>query len=239
MGGLRRSGADWNTRGAARWRCGPKGFWGGAIESLGWAVLFPVVGLAWTGLALPASDPEPHYPGAVVELNPAEAPRIWLVDGYNVVQVGLLGGRSREQWWREPAREELLIRATSFEGRADELWVVFDGPRAEGPGIAGGRLHPIFAPSADEWLVARVVAEPDPRRVSVVTADRRLAARVRRRGASVVSPAEFLRRCGEHRHGPNRGTFPTASIETRPLSPVRPVQVAMPPDFLLDLSPSA
>jgi predicted RNA-binding protein with PIN domain len=182
-------------RGAARWRVGPKGFWGGVIESLGLAVLFPALGLLWAGAVLPVTDPEPHYPDGIVELIPAETPRIWLVDGFNVVQVGLLGGRERDHWWREPRRAELLARAASFDARDDELWVVFDGHRDDGAGPAGRRLHPVFAPSADEWLVARVVAEPDPGRVSVVTADRRLAARVRRRGASVVSPAEFLRRC--------------------------------------------
>jgi predicted RNA-binding protein with PIN domain len=146
-------------------------------------------------VALPATDPEPHYPDGIVELKPAETPRIWLVDGFNVVQVGLLGGRARDHWWREPQRAELLTRAASFDARDDELWVVFDGHRDDPAEHVGQRLHPVFAPSADEWLVARVVAEPDPGRVSVVTADRRLAARVRRRGASVVSPAEFLRRC--------------------------------------------
>lgn len=181
--------------GAARWRIGPTGFWGGVAESLGLAVLFPALGLLWTGVALPATDPVPHYPDGIVELIPAKTPRIWLVDGFNVVQVGLLGGQARDHWWREPRRAELLTRAASFDARDDELWVVFDGHRDDGAEHVGQRLHPVFAPSADEWLVARVVAEPDPGRVSVVTADRRLAARVRRRGASVVSPAEFLRRC--------------------------------------------
>jgi len=190
-----RSGAARASRSCARRSVGPAGFWRGAIESLGLTVLFPAVGLLWTAFALPAPEPEPHYPGSVVELVPARTPRIWLVDGFNVVQVGLLGGRTRDDWWREPRRVELLSRAASFDAREDELWVVFDGPRPDGTGAVGDRLHPVFAPSADEWVVARVVAEPDPGRVSVVTADRRLAARVRRRGASVVSPAEFLRRC--------------------------------------------
>ena len=192
---LRARGADWNMWAAARGRAERTGFWSGAIEALGLTVLFPIVGLLWTVVALPAAGPQAHYPDGIVELAPADAPRIWLVDGFNVVQVGLLGGRDREDWWQEPRRAELLARAASFDAREDELWVVFDGQRENRDDSAGHRLHPIFAPSADEWLVARVVSAPDPARVSVVTADRRLAARVRRRGASVVAPAEFLRRC--------------------------------------------
>jgi hypothetical protein len=57
-------------------------------------------------------------------------------------------------------------------------------------------VQAVFVPSADDWLVARVREAADPQRVRVVTADRRLAARVRHHGGRVVSPAAFLGRCG-------------------------------------------
>jgi rRNA-processing protein FCF1 len=56
-------------------------------------------------------------------------------------------------------------------------------------------LVPVFAPSADDWLLARVREEDDPTRVVVVTADRKVAGRARQRGARVVSPRDFLERC--------------------------------------------
>jgi predicted RNA-binding protein with PIN domain len=118
---------------------------------------------------------------------------IWLVDGYNVVHWGLLGGRDRERWWSAPLRAELLARAAAFEDPDAEVWVVFDGARP-GPEVEG-RLHEVFAPSADDWLLRRIRDEADPARVALVTADRRLADRAKHRGAAVVSPSEFLDRC--------------------------------------------
>jgi hypothetical protein len=53
----------------------------------------------------------------------------------------------------------------------------------------------VFAPSADEWLLRRLRSAPDPSRLGVVTGDRRLAIRSRRRGARVIMPREFLDRC--------------------------------------------
>jgi hypothetical protein len=75
------------------------------------------------------------------------------------------------------------------------VWVVFVGPdvREASEREAGPRV--VFAPSADEWVVARIRAEPDPARLTVVTADRRLADRSRRRGVRIVRPLEFLARC--------------------------------------------
>ena len=58
-----------------------------------------------------------------------------------------------------------------------------------------GCLHVVFARSADDWLVKRVRAAGEP--VCVVTSDRQLADRARRRGAEVVSPRRFLARCGQ------------------------------------------
>jgi predicted RNA-binding protein with PIN domain len=121
------------------------------------------------------------------------AQRQWLVDGFNVIQVGLLAGREREHWWGPARRSELRERAEQLDDPEAEVLLVFDGSE---PGPAQeGRTRSVFAPSADDWILARLGKTPDPARVRVVTADRRLAARARSRGAEVVSPAEFLQHC--------------------------------------------
>jgi predicted RNA-binding protein with PIN domain len=118
---------------------------------------------------------------------------VWLVDGYNVLCAGLLGGNDRSDWWSQARREELIALLERFDEADAEIWVVFDGDRepaaeSERP----GRVRAVFAPSADEWLVQQV---REHARVAVVTADRKLAGRARHRGARVVSPREFLIRC--------------------------------------------
>jgi hypothetical protein len=146
-----------------------------------------------------------HYPLDVEPppLDPAAPPEpaVWLVDGYNALHVGVLRGAARAgSWWSGAGREALLERVRRFDGGAAAVVVVFDGPDARElpdpapPEGAAGRPLLVFAPSADEWLLRRAREAP-PGRVAVVTADRRLAARARARGAVVLSPREFLARC--------------------------------------------
>ena len=140
-----------------------------------------VLGFAAAGLAAAAVYP------------PAMAQREWLVDGFNVIQVGLLAGREREHWWGPARRSELRERTEQLDDPDAEVLLVFDGSE---PGPAEtGRTRTIFAPSADDWILARLRQAADPGDIHVVTADRRLAARVRSRGAEVVSPAAFLQLC--------------------------------------------
>jgi hypothetical protein len=175
----------------------------GALEALLLPLAFCALGLAWWGTALRAEGAAPTYPrawmeaGAMTQVEVPSAPAEWLIDGFNVVQVGLLGGQDRSQWWSASRRAQLLSQAAAFEPADASLWVVFDGGRPGPDSELEGRTRVVFAPSADEWLVARVRGAPDPSRLVVVTADRRLAARVRHLGARVASPAEFLARCGE------------------------------------------
>lgn len=124
-------------------------------------------------------------------------PSLWLLDGFNVLHVGILRGRERGTWWREGSRARLLSRVERFEERDAEIWVVFDGPGPDPETSPSSRLRVVFAASADEWLLRRIRHAESPARVAVVTADRRLAARSRHRGAQVVSPAAFLARCPE------------------------------------------
>ena len=120
----------------------------------------------------------------------------WLVDGFNVLHAGVLRGNDRQGWWREEMRARLLARVASFDDVAAELWVVFDGrgPLGEAE-LRSERPRVVFAPSADEWLLAEVRAAEDPAALVVVTADRQLADRARHKGARVVSPRAFLARC--------------------------------------------
>ena len=184
------------------------GFLHGMAEALLLPLAFTALGLAWYGPLERAANAPASYPDLVRDPDRGEdaghgqdadrqqaAPETWLVDGFNVVQVALLGGRDRNEWWRAPQRDELLARAADFEALEVAVFVVFDGER-EAPDPVGGRVYPVFTPSADEWLVTRVRQSPEPGRLVVVTADRRLAGRVRHHGARVVSPGEFLGRCG-------------------------------------------
>lgn len=187
-------------------RCGP--FARGALETAAVMAAFVGFGLAWAA-AERAAGAARSYPGAAMAENapgsagpaaaPAPAPRVWLVDGFNVLNAVLLGGRDRSDWWSGPRRAELVRRAADFDDPCAEIWVVFDGPQpAREPDEPGpARPHPVFAPSADAWVLERLRRAPDPRRVAVVTRDRRLAARSRARGAQVVSPSDFLSRCQE------------------------------------------
>jgi hypothetical protein len=175
-----------------------RSFLRGVFEAAAMAALFVAGGLslavALNGGALPAGAGVPaRYDPPIVEAQRPLAPRVWLVDGYNVLNVGLLAGRVREGWWTSPFRDELIGRAQAFEEPDAEVWVVFDGAHAPDD-VGAGRVRSVFAPSADEWLLARI-RERDPAEVALVTADRRLAERARKRGVEVIAPAAFLARC--------------------------------------------
>jgi predicted RNA-binding protein with PIN domain len=140
-----------------------------------------------------AMAPEDRGEDAAAASDPASA-AVWLVDGFNVLCAGLLGGRDRSAFWTEAARREVLERAAQFDDPDARIVVVFDGPRpAEAPDDASGP-ETVFAPSADAWILSALGASgADP--VTVVTADRRLAGRARHRGAEVIAPRVFLARC--------------------------------------------
>lgn len=169
-----------------------------ALQAAGLVVAFLAFGVGWAALEGQASPSAAVYPPpAVGSGSGSDAAEIWLVDGFNVLHAGVLGGRDRSDWWTRDRREELLARAAGFDDPRAEVWVVFDGPHPapESHGAGCGRVRGVFAPSADDWLLAQVRERPEPARLRVVTADRRLAGRLRHRGARVVSPAAFLSRC--------------------------------------------
>jgi len=166
----------------------------GVIETLVVLGAFVVFGLGWVEVAARAAAVGPPYPARMVDDAPAE-PSIWLLDGFNVLHAGPLGGRDRSEWWTGPRRDELLELAARFDDRSAEVWVVFDGPREADARDDLRGPHSVFAPSADAWLLERVRAAEDPSRIAVVTADRKVADRARHRGARVYAPRDFLARC--------------------------------------------
>jgi predicted RNA-binding protein with PIN domain len=170
-----------------------RSFAGGVARALALIAVFPAAGLA-VRAGLQAGSAPPAYPASWMEEIEAQEPSLWLVDGFNVVQVALLSGRDREAWWRASRRDELLTQATRLAASGAQVEVVFDGAQPASA-HAGPGARQVFAESADAWLVARVRAAADPQRVAVVTADRQLARRVRHHGARVIGPGEFLRRC--------------------------------------------
>ncbi len=170
---------------------------------------FAGFGLGWAALegVGPSDAPYPRFSMEREAGDPELSGELWLVDGFNVLHAGLLGGRDRSRWWTAPRRAELLARAAGFDDPAARVWVVFDGSRAKAEQEEAPRLLSVFAPSADAWLLERVREARSARagsgdepvggpRVVVVTADRQLADRARHRGAHVVSPRAFLERCG-------------------------------------------
>lgn len=174
-------------------------FWsesGGAVLIM---ALFVALGMGFAASreagALGAAPPA-AYSGGAMEEDSSEGPRVWLVDGFNLLHAAVLSGRERSGWWRRSAREQVLALVEGLLDREAEIFVVFDG---EDPGEpapeAARRIQQVFAPSADEWLVRRVKDTPRGRAVSVVTADRKLADRARHHGAEVVSPRRFAERC--------------------------------------------
>ena len=172
--------------------------WRGIFEAVVVIGGFVAFGLFWAALESHLEPSGEAYAHPMAETS-GNAPRIWLVDGYNTVCAGLLGGRDRTQWWSPQRRAELMERLAGFEGLTDpssEIWVVFDGAASVQADDTGSeRIRSVFAPSADEWLVREVRDRASDGGVAVVTDDRRLANRARDRGALIFTPQEFLRYC--------------------------------------------
>lgn len=119
-----------------------------------------------------------------------------LVDAMNVI------GSRPTGWWRDrdAAVAAFLDDLAALGASGEEICVVLDGPLPAGMTegvargievLAAGRRGPN---AADDRIVDRVQADPDPASITVVTADRALRERVRRLGASVSGPVDLLMR---------------------------------------------
>jgi hypothetical protein len=119
---------------------------------------------------------------------------VLVVDAANVV------GSRPTGWWRDRpgAARDLVagVRAAARDGRLDApVVVVLEGKARDGaaPGTTDG-VEVVHAPgSGDDAIVDAVVGASD-QAITVVSADRGLAARVRDYGATVVGPNWLLGR---------------------------------------------
>jgi hypothetical protein len=120
---------------------------------------------------------------------------VLVVDAANVV------GSRPTGWWRDRAgaARDLVarLRATARDGRIDPpVVVVLEGRARDGaePGEDDG-VEVVHAPGAgDDTIVDVVAAAAAVGAVTVVSADRGLAARVRAYGAAVVGPSWLIDR---------------------------------------------
>jgi predicted RNA-binding protein with PIN domain len=123
----------------------------------------------------------------------------WLVDGINVI------GSRPDGWWRDrhAAMGRLVEMLERFaEASGDEVAVVFE--QAPSRPISSEVVEVAHAPraradAADDEIVRRLETEPHPEGITVVTSDRRLAARARDLGTGVEPSSSFRRRIEEAR----------------------------------------
>lgn len=127
-----------------------------------------------------------------------------VVDGANVV-----GARPAERWWRDRAgsarRLHARLAAAVATGRlpGPVLLVLEGAARAGVPAQDDGAVQVVHAAGAgDEEIAARAGAGTGRTAVTVVTADRALAARVRAVGAAVVGPGWLWDRLAEEPPSP-------------------------------------
>ncbi|HYM55361.1 MAG TPA: NYN domain-containing protein [Solirubrobacteraceae bacterium] len=115
----------------------------------------------------------------------------WLIDGMNVI------GTRPDAWWKD--RHAAMVRLVGMLERwaaanGEEVTVVFEQPPS--PPIRSTVVEVAHAPrprrdSADDEIMRRLAADPEPGTVRVVTSDLWLADRVHAVGAAVEPSAPF------------------------------------------------
>jgi predicted RNA-binding protein with PIN domain len=122
----------------------------------------------------------------------------WLIDGMNVI------GTRPDHWWRDRDAAmlrlvDLLERWAAAEG--EDVVVVFE--RKPSPPIRSTVIEVTHAPkpkvnAADDEIVRRLRADPEPHLVRVVTSDRALVERAYAAGATVEGADSFRTRLEGH-----------------------------------------
>jgi uncharacterized protein YaiI (UPF0178 family) len=115
----------------------------------------------------------------------------WLIDGMNVI------GSRPDAWWRDRHRAMVALVGSLERWAAStgaEVTVVFEKPPS--PMIRSTVVEVAHAPrprrdSADDEIVRRLLGDPEPGTVRVVTSDLFLADRARAAGASVEPAGPF------------------------------------------------
>ncbi len=118
----------------------------------------------------------------------------WLVDGMNVI------GTRPDAWWRD--RDAAMLRLVDQLERwaaaeGEDVTVVFERPPR--PPIRSTVIDVVHAPrpkrdAGDDEIVRRLLKDPQPALVRVVTSDRWLADRVSAAGATVEGSMSFRTR---------------------------------------------
>lgn len=113
--------------------------------------------------------------------------------------MNVIGSRP-DGWWKD--RHAAMVRLVDQLERwvavnGDDVTVVFERPPS--PPIGSTVIEVAHAPrpgpnSADDEIVRRLAAEPDPKSVRVVTSDRWLADHARAAGATVEPSKSFRAR---------------------------------------------
>jgi predicted RNA-binding protein with PIN domain len=121
----------------------------------------------------------------------------WLVDGMNVIGTRAVGF---ESWWKDRDAAmlrlvDLLERWAATEG--EDVTVVFE--RKPSPPIRSTVIEVAHAPkpkrnAADDEIIRRLEADPQPATIRVATSDRWLAERVSALGATVEGADSFRHR---------------------------------------------
>ncbi len=118
----------------------------------------------------------------------------WLVDGMNVI------GTRPDAWWKD--RDAAMLRLVDTLERwavacDEDVTVVFE--RAPSPPIRSSVIAVAHAPrprphAADDEIIRRLRADPQPAAVRVVTSDRWLGERAGAEGASIETANGFRTR---------------------------------------------
>lgn len=121
----------------------------------------------------------------------------YLIDGYNLLhQVGLLGGRAGPLGL-EKARQALLAQLSRFSGRETaRITVVFDAVRApptaaDALTVNGIQVFFTRFEEADDLIERLIRSTAVPKRLTVVSDDRRIREAARRRQCVVAECVEF------------------------------------------------
>lgn len=118
----------------------------------------------------------------------------WLVDGMNVI------GSRPDGWWRDRKKAMLrLVEELETWAAAEGVPVtaVLDGDPFDDLAGRDGLVEVVFAGrgrTADDEIVRRVAADPDPGSLTVVTSDGPLARSVESHGARLQGAGAFRRR---------------------------------------------
>jgi predicted RNA-binding protein with PIN domain len=118
----------------------------------------------------------------------------WLVDGMNVI------GTRPDRWWKD--RDAAMARLVDLLERwsaasGEDVVVMFERPPS--PPIRSTVIEVAHAPrpksdAADDEIMRRLAADPEPASLRIVTSDRGLADRARAAGATVEGADSFRTR---------------------------------------------